>query len=150
VWGAPAPGAATGKRRGWLWLWALIAALVVLTGTAVTGIVLLVTTLTGPSNATSAYLRDLRDGRFAAAYGHLCAARRSETPLPTFTDEQRRRTSAEGAIMSFFVYDGNLHGSGRAGVDYDLVRTLSRQTWHVDLVKERGAWRLCHFEQLSG
>jgi hypothetical protein len=123
---------------------------VILTGTAIAGIVLLVVTLTAPTNATNDYLRALRDGRFGTAYNHLCAARRSETSLSSFTEEQRSRLSTDGAILSFGVYNSSLHGNGRASTEYDLVRTLSRGAWRVELVKERGAYRLCHFEQLSG
>ncbi len=122
----------------------------VLAGTAIAGIVIMVVTLTGPANETNAYLRAVRDGRYAQAYAHLCAARRSETSLLAFAAGQRQRTTAEGAILSFNVYDSKVHGNGRASVDYDLVRTLSRQTWHVDLVKEHDAYRLCHFSMVSG
>ncbi len=145
----PAPGART-KRRGWAWLWILITSLVVLTGLGITGIVLLATTLSRPTNVTNAYLRAVRDGRYTAAYNNLCDARKRETSLTAFTDSQRQRLSTEGAVLSFDVYNSDLHGHGRASADYDLVRTLVRQSWHVDMVKEHGTYRLCHFSLLSG
>ena len=137
------------RRRGWAWLWALIVTLVVLSGLAIAAVVMMVTTLTRPAGETNAYLRALRDGRYTAAYAHLCAARRNETSLATFEGEERRRLATEGAIVKFDVYDSNVHGNGRATTDYTLDRTLTSQTWHVDLVKETGAWRLCHFRVLS-
>ena len=108
------------------------------------------TTLTRPTNVTNGYLRDVRDGRFAAAYNHLCDARKRETSLAAFTDAQRQRLSTDGAVLSFNVYNSDLRGHGRASVDYDVVRTLARQSWHVDMVKEHGMYRLCHFTMLSG
>jgi hypothetical protein len=122
----------------------------VLTGTAIAGGVILAVTLTRPANETNAYLREVRDGRYATAYSRLCAARRHETSLRSFTEQQRSRASSDGAILTFDVNRSSLHGNGRASAEYELVRTLARQTWHVDLVKENGTYRLCHFELLSG
>jgi hypothetical protein len=122
----------------------------VLTGTAIAGGVILAVTLTRPANETNAYLREVRDGRYATAYSRLCAARREETSVRSFTEEQQSRSRSDGAILTFNVYNSSLHGNGRASTEYELVRTLARQTWHVDLVKEDGTYRLCHFDLLSG
>jgi hypothetical protein len=154
AWNAPAPPGPSGppgppgKRRGWAWLWALIVGLVVLTGVAVAGVVVAVSAYTKPADATNAYLRDVRDGQYAAAYAHLCSTTQSQTSLDEFRSQQQSN-SAGDQIDTFDVYYSVIHGSGNtATTRYTIQRFFTRERWEVDLVKESGDWRPCTFTQL--
>ena len=128
----------------------LIGALVVLIGLAVGGTVLAVNTLTKPADATNAYLRALQRQQFPVAYSHLCDARRRETSRATFVDEQRNRVQTDGAISEFNVYWSFVSSDNHATARYTIDRNLlNRQRLEVDLVRENGTWRLCHFTQLA-
>jgi len=151
AWNAPAPPGPQGppgKRRGWAWLWALIVGLVVLTGVAIAAVVVAVSAYTKPADATNAYLRDVRDGQYAAAYAHLCSATQNRTSLDEFRAQQRSSTAGD-QIDTFDVYYSVIHGSGNtATTRYTIQRFFTRERWEVDLVKENGDWRLCTFTQL--
>ena len=120
-----------------------------LTGVAIGAVVVAVGAFTKPADATNAYLRDVRAGQYAAAYSHLCTARRDERSLAAFR-AQLQGAGPQNQIDRFNVYYSVVHGNGRtATTRYTLNRVLTRERWEVDLVKEGGQWRLCHFTQLE-
>ncbi len=121
-----------------------------LIGFAIGGTVLAVGTLTKPADATNTYLRALQRQQFPVAYAQLCAARRSETPASTFADEQASRLQTDGAIRDFDVYWSFVTSDNHATTRYTIDRNLlAEQRFEVDLVREGGHWRLCHFKQLA-
>lgn len=139
AYGTPFPSGATTaptrRRRRWPWvLGALLAVIVVL---GVTGAVLFVQKIKPPIDAANAFLSDVDDGDFAAAFDQVCAR-----------DQDLLDEDDVGGVYRFFddfevnPFDVDVDGD-RATVGFDADGLDSDEKLELPLREEDGEWRPC-------
>ncbi|MGH8986194.1 MAG: hypothetical protein ACRDY6_20310, partial [Acidimicrobiia bacterium] len=127
--------APTRRRRRWPWvLGALLSTIVIL---GVSGTVLFVQKIKPPIDAANAFLGDVDDGDFAAAFDQVCAR-----------DQDLLDEEDVGGVYSFFddfeinPFDVDIDGD-RATVGFDADGLDSDEKLELPLRKEDGEWRPC-------
>jgi hypothetical protein len=144
---APPPGwdLAPRPRRRRHWVWVLVGTCAVIAILFGTGVGLFVTREKPVIDAANAFLDDVADGRFEAAYAELCASDQdavSEADFAQFAASLRNDLDAP-EVNPFGV---DINGD-RATVDFDPDGTGSGdfdENYELDLRKEDGDWRVCN------
>ncbi|WP_134350920.1 hypothetical protein [Frankia sp. B2] len=148
-WGGPGwPGGPPAPRRSRArWLIPLVLVLALLTGAGGTGLFLLLRSTDGPANAVRAYLMEVRDSRYEAAYVRLCPSVQERRPASEFAIIMRALDDVQGGIASFAVRRVQIHRSVGSPtvreVQVDVRRgsaAASHETYQVG--KESGSYCL--------
>lgn len=106
----------------------------------------------GPTDTLNTFLSDLAARRDAPAWTQLCAADQREVSQDAFVSGWRRQRAKYGAsIVGIDAYTFAPFGDVRR-LHYRLAfrdDKVQANTYPVDVVREDGRWKVCHFFSLS-
>ncbi|WP_462187655.1 MULTISPECIES: hypothetical protein [unclassified Frankia] len=141
--GPPAPR----RSRAARWLIPLVLVLALLAGAGGTGLFLFFRSANGPADAVRAYLTEVSDSRYEAAYARLCPSVQERRPASEFAIIMRALDDVQGGIASFAVRGVQIHRSVGSPtvreVQVDVRRgsaSASHETYQVG--KESGSYCL--------
>ncbi len=138
------PAQAGPRKKGRKWLWIILGVLLAM----VLGIggctALLVRSVSGPIDATNAFVAELDNGNFDGAYDLLCTATQNATDAGQWTAEAQNGLGGEITDYSFTsasISSGS--GPDVATVTGSIDVDGSSRSVSYDLVKEGDDWRVC-------
>jgi hypothetical protein len=101
-----------------------------------------------PTDALNAFLLDLKGRRDAQAWTQLCATDQRAVSQAKFVSAWRRQRAQYGASIdeidafTFAPFGDPRHMHYRLSFRNDKVQA---NTYAVDMVREAGEWKVCHF-----
>jgi len=143
--GPPPYATSPPKRRRWLWLILAVPLLGLLGIGGCTA--LLVRSLSGPLDATNAFVANLDEGDFDAAYSSLCQASRDSVPADRWTAEIE--TALGGEITDYRFTEtsiSSVNGRSTATVTGTIEVDGFGRSVSYGLVEEGSVWRVCSAE----
>jgi hypothetical protein len=138
---APAPAAAPPrKRRSLAWLGILLAVLAVFVASIVVIVVLAITRIAPPIQATNDYLQDIANGDYTSAHDRLCAAQRATVSEATLAREWQSFQSTFGSTEDLNVSPDDI---SRATPSTRVDVPGENRDLHFEVRKEDGHWKIC-------
>jgi hypothetical protein len=148
-WGAaPTVYYAPGKKRGkrWWWAFGIVASVVILGIGGGLGwlFVNAIRQVQAPENAASAYLSDLRSGRYGAAYARLCSVDTAQVSAARFALAKAARHPVSYRIYAAEVTTSD--GIKTATVHFDETSSTGQGSSSSQLTLEHTStgWYICH------
>ena len=132
-WPAPPPP----RKRKLTWLWVTLGVLAVIGVVVISSIVWFVSSVRGPVDEMNAFLGDVRDHDYTAAYDRLCSSEKASTTRYEFPAAIAPLADALG---DFHVYSFDPSGDRRR-IDY--TTSTNGRSYTAQMVKEGSEWKVC-------
>lgn len=147
VGGAPPPGYGAAptpkKKRTGLIITLAVGIPLILIGLTVAAVLLLVSSASGPADATNAFLKALKDGDSTALKAVSCQDLVASGELDSLETTLEGLESTRGTIQSYNITSSSFENN--TGSASGTVTFSKGQTVDVDarVVQEGGAWKVC-------